>query len=181
MIAYHQCKAKYWRRADFQCWSWSSISEAFSLENTDGCKVSDGNVLRFFKFRNDSQKLEFYLVGMPQFCCETPLGEGFSSPGRRFGPEMSGTSAEPATSCVQHSPVTTETSMPFLGLTAKSGARASQATADSWSAGWKRNDFSAAFLRQRFGKYLTLSWYRAENIFSEIDYFFTCTSEKFTD
>lgn len=55
---------------------------------------------------------------------------------------MSDTSAEPAMSWVQQSIMTTETLMPFLGLTAKSWPPASWATADFSSAGWKRDDFS---------------------------------------
>lgn len=99
----------------------------------------------FFKFRNDdSQKLKLCLVGTYQFCYETHFGEGFSGPERKFGSEMSGTSAEPAMSWVQQSTMTTETLMPFLGLTAKSWPPASWATADFSSAGWKRDDFSVS-------------------------------------
>lgn len=97
----------------------------------------------FFKFSNDdSQKLKLCLVGTYQFCYETHFGEGFSGPERKFGSEMSDTSAEPAMSWVQQSIMTTETLMPFLGLTAKSWPPASWATADFSSAGWKKDDFS---------------------------------------
>lgn len=88
-------------------------------------------------------------------------GKSFSCPGRKFGSDMSGISAETGTSWVQHSTTTMETSMLFLGLAAKSWPPASQATADSSSAGWKRNSSSLQYSYSKdFWKYLTLSWFR---------------------
>lgn len=162
----------------------------------------------FFKFRNDdSQKLKLCLVGTYQFCYETHFGEGFSGPERKFGSEMSGTSAEPAMSWVQQSTMTTETLMPFLGLTAKSWPPASWATADFSSAGWKRDDFSVSCsyikdfeynwlypdteqkktMKMLVGKRLFSSQMSQRlNIFSEIyeDFFFfflICASAQFTN
>lgn len=71
--------------------------------------------------------------------------------------------AETGMSWVQHSAMTMETSMLFLGLAANSWPPASQATADSSSAGWKRNIFSLRCSYSKdFWKYLTLSLFRAE-------------------
>lgn len=104
------------------------------------------------------KNLNFICCGNVPVLLWNSFGGKFLLSRKEIGSDMSGISAETGMSWVQHSTTTMETSMLFLGLAANSWPPASQATADSSSAGWKRNSFSLRCCYSKdFWKYLTLS------------------------